>query len=90
VRDPRASVTILDSDDPYNYVELGRVAIQGDVGGVFDTSLSGKYEGRVPDPDPPGTVRLIVRMTVDKATGYKVVLQCTSDPDHDYPLTGSG
>jgi hypothetical protein len=32
--------------------------------------VSWKYDGRDFDPDPPGVVRLIVRMTVDKATGY--------------------
>jgi PPOX class probable F420-dependent enzyme len=70
-RDPRASVTVLDSDDPYNYVELrGRVTIEPDIGRAFDTGLSWTYDGRDPDPDPPGALRLIVRMTVDKATGY--------------------
>ena len=71
LRDPRASVTILDSDDPYNYVELrGRVTIAEDVGRRFDTSLSWHYDGRDPDPDPPGAVRLILRLEVEKATGY--------------------
>ena len=71
VRDPRASVSIIDSGDPENYVELrGRVTISTDEGRAFDTGLSWKYDGRDPDPDPPGTVRLILRMEVDKATGY--------------------
>ena len=48
-RDPRASVTVIDSQDPYNYVEL---------------------RGRDPDPDRPGAVRLMLRMSVEKATGY--------------------
>jgi PPOX class probable F420-dependent enzyme len=70
-RDPRASVTILDSDDPYNYVELrGRATIEEDVGRAFDTALSHRYDGRDPDPDPPGSVRLIIRLEVLKATGY--------------------
>jgi len=70
-RDARASVTILDSGDPYNYVELrGRCTITEDVGRAFDIGLSHTYDGKDPDPDPPGAVRLIVRMTVDKATGY--------------------
>ena len=72
-RDPRASVTILDAEDPYNYVELrGRVTMEEDVGRAFDIGLSHKYDGRDPDPDPPGAVRLIIRMTVEKATGYAV------------------
>ena len=71
VREPRASITILDSDDPENYVELrGRVTITEDVGREVDTRLSWKYDGRDPDPDAPGAVRLVLRMAVDKATGY--------------------
>src|SRR4051794_22466786 len=52
-RDPRASVTVIDSEDPYNYVELrGRVTtMEVDVGRAFDTGLSWKYDGRDPDPD---------------------------------------
>lgn len=70
-RDPRLSVTILDAEDPYNYVELrGRATLEEDVGRAFDISLSWQYDGHDPDPDPPGAVRLIIRMTVDKATGY--------------------
>ena len=71
VRDPRASVTVLDAEDPYNYVELrGRATIEPDSGRAFDTALSWTYDGHDPDPDPPDAVRLIVRVTVDKATGY--------------------
>ena len=70
-REPRASVTILDSDDPYNYVELrGTVTLSEDVGRAFDIGLSWKYDGTDPDPDRPGAVRLIIRLEVLKATGY--------------------
>jgi PPOX class probable F420-dependent enzyme len=70
-RDPRMSVTILDSGDPYNYVELrGRATVEEDVGRAVDISLSQAYDGTDPDPDPPGAVRLVLRMEVDKATGY--------------------
>ena len=70
-RDPRASVTILDSDDPYNYVELrGTATFTEDVGRAFDIGLSHAYDGTDPDPDPPGAVRLIIRLEVTKATGY--------------------
>jgi hypothetical protein len=63
---------VIDSEDPYNYVELrGRVTtIEEDVGRAFDTGLSWKYDGHDPDPDRPGAVRLILRMAVEKATGY--------------------
>jgi len=71
LRDPRVSVTVLESADPENYVELrGTVTITPDVGRRVDTALSWKYNGRDPDPDPPEAVRVVVRMVVDKATGY--------------------
>jgi PPOX class probable F420-dependent enzyme len=71
LRDPRVSVTVLDSADPENYVELrGRVSISPDLGRKVDTQLSWKYDGRDPDPDRPGAVRVVVRMAVEKATGY--------------------
>jgi PPOX class probable F420-dependent enzyme len=71
LRDPRVSVTVLDSADPENYVELrGRVSMSPDIGRKVDTQLSWKYDGKDPDPDQPGAVRVVVRMTVEKATGY--------------------
>ena len=71
LRDPRVSVTVLDSADPENYVELrGRVSISPDIGRTVDTQLSWKYDSKDPDPDRPGAVRVVVRMAVEKATGY--------------------
>lgn len=70
LRDARISVTVLDAADPENYVELrGRVTMTPDIGRKIDTQLSWKYDGKDPDPDRPGAVRVVVRMTVDKATG---------------------
>ena len=71
VRDPRVSVSIIDSADPENYVELrGRVTITRDAGRQLDTALSWKYDGKDPGPDRPGAVRVVVRMSVEKVTGY--------------------
>ncbi len=71
LRDPRVSVTVIDSSDPENYVELrGRVSVTPDVGRRVDTQLSWKYDGKDPEPDRPGAVRVVVRMDVGKATGY--------------------
>ncbi len=71
LQDPRVSVTVIDSSDPENYVELrGRVSMTPDVGRRVDTELSWKYDGRDPDPDRPGAVRVVIRMDVEKATGY--------------------
>ena len=71
LRDPRVSVTVIDSADPENYVELrGRVTMTPDISREVDTRLSWKYDGKDPDPDRPGAVRVVVRMEVEKATGY--------------------
>jgi PPOX class probable F420-dependent enzyme len=71
LRDPRVSVTVIDSSDPENYVELrGRVSMTPDVGRRVDTQLSWKYDGKDPGEDRPGAVRVVVRMAVEKATGY--------------------
>jgi PPOX class probable F420-dependent enzyme len=70
-RDPRVSVTVIDSSNPENYVELrGRVSMTPDVGRQFDTRLSWKYDGKDPGEDRPGAVRVVVRMVVEKAAGY--------------------
>ena len=71
LRDPRVSVTVIDSADPENYVELrGRVSITPDIGRRLDTRLSWKYEGKDPAEDRPGAVRVVVRMVVERATGH--------------------
>jgi PPOX class probable F420-dependent enzyme len=71
LRDPRVSISVIDSADPENYVELrGRASMSPDVGRQLDTRLSWKYDGKDPDPDRPGAVRLVVRVVVEKTTGY--------------------
>jgi PPOX class probable F420-dependent enzyme len=71
LRDSRVSVTVIDSADPENYVELrGRVSITPDIGRRLDTLLSWKYEGKDPAEDRPGAVRVVVRMVVERATGH--------------------
>ena len=70
LRDPRVSVTVIDSSDPENYVELrGRVSMAPDPDRRLDTELSWKYDGEDPGQDPPGAVRVVVRMVAEKATG---------------------
>jgi PPOX class probable F420-dependent enzyme len=71
LRDPRVSVTVIDAADSENYVELrGRVTMTPDIGRAVDTRLSWKYDGKDPGEDRPGAVRVVVRMTIEKATGY--------------------
>jgi PPOX class probable F420-dependent enzyme len=70
LRDPRVSVSVIDAADPENYVELrGRVTMTPDEGRRVDTQLSWKYDGRDPDEDRPGAVRVVVRLTVERAAG---------------------
>src|ERR1700730_1585198 len=71
LRDPRVSVSIIDSADPEHYVELrGRVAMTPDAVGAVDPQLFWKCAGREPVEDGIGAVRVVVRMEVEKATGY--------------------
>jgi len=70
-RDPRVSVTVIDSADPESYVELrGLASMTHDVGRQVDTRLSWKYDGQDPGEDKPGAVRVVVRVEVLKAAGY--------------------
>ena len=85
-RDPRVSVTVIDSSDPENYVELrGRVSMTPDVGRRVDTELSWKYDGKDPDPDRPGAVRVIVRMAIEKAAGKAALTDLACEA-----VTGAG
>ncbi len=71
MRDPRVSVTVIDSADPENYVELrGRVTMTHDIDRQVDNALSHKYDGKDAGEDAPGTVRLVIRVAVDKVAGY--------------------
>ena len=70
LRDPRVSVSILDSSDPENYVELrGRVSMTPDPGRELHLQLAEKYD-QDPGEDAPGAARVLVRMAVERATGY--------------------
>jgi PPOX class probable F420-dependent enzyme len=71
LRDPRVSVTVIDSADPESYVELrGRASMTPDDGRRVDTALSWTYDGKDPGEDPPGAIRLVVRIEALKASGY--------------------
>lgn len=71
LRDPRVSVSVLDSADPENYVEFrGRVSMTPDPGRLLHIQLSHKYDGTDPGEDRPGAHRVIVRMVVDRTAGH--------------------
>jgi PPOX class probable F420-dependent enzyme len=70
LRDPRASVSVLDSADPENYVEFrGRVSMTPDPNRLLHIQLSHKYDAD-PGEDRPGAHRVVVRMVVDKTAGH--------------------
>ncbi|MED7927777.1 PPOX class F420-dependent oxidoreductase [Nonomuraea sp. LP-02] len=65
-RDPRASLLIIDPDDPYRYLEVrGTVTMTPDPEGALIQELSQKYRGQ-PWQDKPGTERLVVRIRPDR------------------------
>jgi PPOX class probable F420-dependent enzyme len=73
-RDPRASVTVFDHDNPYNYFEArGSVTLDETDGFKLINDLSHKYTGADYTGDE-GTdnVRVIVRLVPEKVTGNAV------------------
>ncbi|HEX4818378.1 MAG TPA: PPOX class F420-dependent oxidoreductase [Nonomuraea sp.] len=67
-RDPRASLLVIDPEDPYSYVEVrGRVTMTPDPEGRLIEELSQKYQGRSWE-DKPGVQRLIVRIRPERVT----------------------
>ena len=68
VRDPRVTITVFDSENPYRYVEArGRVVSTeaGQVGRDDIDALSQKYMG-APYGNPIATERVILRIEVDR------------------------
>ncbi|MBP2321306.1 PPOX class probable F420-dependent enzyme [Kibdelosporangium banguiense] len=73
-RDPRASITVFDHDNPYNYFEArGPVSFTEKGGPELINTLAQKYTGDDYKGDV-GTdnVRVIVRLTPEKLTGNAV------------------
>lgn len=73
-RDPRASITVIDHGNPYNYFEArGPVTFTEEGGDELINSLSHKYTGADYQGDK-GTdnVRVVVRLSPEKLTGNAV------------------
>ncbi|MET0136088.1 MAG: PPOX class F420-dependent oxidoreductase [Kibdelosporangium sp.] len=71
-RDPRASVSVYDREDPYSYFEVRGSATMTEEGGFkLINDLSQRYTGKDYTGDE-GTdnVRVIVRITPEKVVGY--------------------
>jgi len=69
-RDPRASVSITDAENPYRHTQLrGTVTITPDPGKTLPKTLSHKYLGRDYPPEGPEVERVIIRLRVDRIAG---------------------
>ncbi|WP_436496808.1 PPOX class F420-dependent oxidoreductase [Actinokineospora sp. HUAS TT18] len=72
-RDPRASLTIFDTANPYRSVDIrGSVELIEDHEKALPRRLSHKYLGEDPQPESADVVRLIVRITPRKVTGFSL------------------
>jgi PPOX class probable F420-dependent enzyme len=71
LRDPRASVTVFAADDPYRTADIrGTVELVDDPDRRLSVELTRRYLGQDPPPDPPGSHRLIGRLTPGHVTGF--------------------
>ena len=72
-RDPRVSVSVFDTGNPYHSVEIrGTAELVEDTGKSLPKALSRKYLGEDPPPEPGEVIRLIVRVTPDKVNVFSV------------------
>ncbi|WP_218000643.1 PPOX class F420-dependent oxidoreductase [Nocardia higoensis] len=71
-RDPRISLTVLDTANPYRTVEIrGTAELVEDRDHAAQQAVSHKYLGEDSPPDPEGTVRVIVRVIPQKVRGVR-------------------
>jgi PPOX class probable F420-dependent enzyme len=67
VRDPRATIVVIDPANPYRYVEVrGTVSLEDDPTGSLIQDLSLKYAGKPYEEQNPDNQRVIVRITPQK------------------------
>jgi PPOX class probable F420-dependent enzyme len=70
-RDPRVSVTVFDVANPYRSVDIrGTAELTEDPEKSLPRTLSHKYLGEDPPAEPADVLRLIVRVTPRKITGF--------------------
>jgi PPOX class probable F420-dependent enzyme len=69
-RDPRVSITVIDPEDPYKFLEVrGRAELIDDPERSFGSAMWQKYLGQEAPADRPGVERMIVRVVPEKVTG---------------------
>ncbi|MET8991782.1 PPOX class F420-dependent oxidoreductase [Nonomuraea wenchangensis] len=70
-RDPRISLTVYDTENPYRSVDIrGTAELIEDREKALPRRLSQKYLGEDPPPEPEEMLRLIVRVVPRKITGF--------------------
>lgn len=72
-RDPRVSLTVFDTANPYQSVDIrGTAELVDDPEKSLPPRLSQKYLGEDPPTESEEVLRLIVRVTPRKITGFSV------------------
>ena len=70
-RDPRVSLTVFDTANPYQSVEIrGTAELTGDPGKTLPRALSQKYLGEDPPPEPDELTRVVVRVIPQKVNAF--------------------
>lgn len=70
-RDPRISVTVLDSRDPYRTIDIaGTAELADDPDKQLPLRLSLKYTGETPPPESAEVQRWIVRLVPERITAF--------------------
>ena len=70
-RDPRVSLTVLDIENPYHSADIrGSAELIEDPEKTLPRTLSQKYLGEDPPAESEEVLRLIVRVTPQKVTGF--------------------
>jgi PPOX class probable F420-dependent enzyme len=72
-RDPRVSLTVFDTANPYQSAEIRGIAeVSGDPGKWLPRELSQKYLGEDPPPEPDKVPRVIVRVIPERVNSFSV------------------
>jgi PPOX class probable F420-dependent enzyme len=70
-RDPRISLTVFETGNPYRSLEIrGTAELTADPGRALPKDLSRKYLNEDPPPEPDSTRRVIVRVTPHTVNGF--------------------
>lgn len=70
-RDPRISMTVFETGNPYHSVEIrGTAELAEDPDKSLPRAVSHKYLGEDPQPEPDHVTRLIIRVTPERINTF--------------------